>query len=235
MSINVKSSFRFLKWTLTAAILLIGAAPQLASAGIIIDGFNPNSPFVVAMPGLGSNGTGTAIGGNRDYFGTKTSLRGAIMAAVQGFGVLSSDASTTATGTMQYDGTPGDIVNPFGLGVGGIDLTQGGLNNQFHLTVGVDLSGYQATLAVWTSGNLFTSSFIVPQGPPTNDVFVSFASFGGANFANVGAIELRLNTGATPVAEADFVITNFSAVPEPSSVLLVLGLVAVGLCPRRKA
>jgi hypothetical protein len=233
MSINVKSSFRFLKWKLTVAILLIGAAPQLASAGIIIDGFNPNSPFIVAMPGSGTSGTGTVVGGNRDYFGTKSAARGGMMAATQGFGVLSSDATTTVVGIMQYDGTAGETVNPFGLG--GIDLTQGGLNNQFQLTVGVDLSGFQATLAVWAGGNLFTSSFIVPQGPPTNDVFVSFASFGAANFANVGAIELRLNTGATPVAEADFVITNFSAVPEPSSVLLVLGLGVAGLYRRRRA
>jgi hypothetical protein len=224
-----------LSWSLMIAVLLFATGPQVGEAGIIIDGFNPNSPFIVPLPGSGSDSTGTVLGGVRDYFGSKSGPLNATMVAIGGFGALSTDAFTTSTATMQYDSTPGDIVNPIGLGVGGIDLTQGGLNNQFQLTVGVDLAGYQATIAVWSGGNLYTSDFIVPQGSPTN-VVVPFTSLGfaGANFASIGAIELRLNTGATPVAEADFVIRGFNAVPEPSSLLLVLGLGSACLYRRRR-
>jgi hypothetical protein len=231
MSSLSKKFSHLLRWSLMIAVLLFATGPQVSKAGIIIDGFNPTSPFIVPLPGSGSDSTGTVLGGVRDYFGSKSGPLNATIVAIGGFGALSTDSFTTSTATMQYDGNAGRVVNVNGLG--GFDLTQAGLNNQFQLTVGVDLAGYQATMAVWSGGNLFTSSFIVPQGSPTN-VFVPFASFGGANFASIGAIELRLNTGATPVAEADFVIRGFSAVPEPSSLLLVLGFGSACLYRRRR-
>jgi hypothetical protein len=221
------------RWAFSIAMLLFSASSPLIRADIVIDDFNPALALTVTLPGNGSSNTGTAVGGGRDYFGTKSGLLNASMEASGGLGTLSTDALTTSTGTMQYDGTAGSVVNVFGLG--GLDLTQGGVNDQFQLAIGVDRPGFQATLAVWTGGNLFTTNFIVPQGSPTN-FFIPFASFGGANFGNVGAIELRLNTGFTPVAEADFSITAFNAIPEPaSSCLLILGLGLTSLCRRRKA
>jgi hypothetical protein len=175
-----------------------------------------------------------AIGGQRDLALTVTTM-------ADSNHTLSTNAA--ASGVAKYFETNGngffaftwdgdsdpDVLDPTGLG--GMDLTQGGVNTGILVRLTSDLET-DLTFEIYTNANDFsTLTLPIPAGIVAyQDFFFDFASFtptnAGANFASVGAIVLR---NSVSVFGNDVGIDLVAAVPEPHSVLLLaiggLGLV----------
>lgn len=204
-----------------AAIFLFGLllAPIPGRAQIVVDNFTTNqASLALTFPPAGTTASSSAsgaeiLGGERDIQVNLTSgvIAGNQMSAVvsSGFYSYSQDATIAGTGVVQWDGTDGSpTLNPTGLG--GIDLTAGGTQDAFVLSVQFDDLPVNLVLQVSTdAGNASTFTLAAPGliFSPT-DFVIPFASFTpsagtGANFANVGAITL---TAGSPVTAPDLVL-----------------------------
>lgn len=160
-----------------------------------------------------------AIGGERDLFVELTSASGELVLDVNGLtlGLLEFQASSTAQGDriITYDGADGDatVLDPTGLG--GIDLTAGGNASAISLTIGADQANGQLTVRVYTDGgNFSTATVAIPNtGGTANDSLVikytdfTVAAGTGADFTNVGAIEIEIEGIAAVDGQLDLVET----------------------------
>ncbi len=220
----------------TIALFLFATS---ARAELLIDVFDAAQTVSVSGAPLGPKSIFDSItapgilGGERDVFLQRTSANsGSISVDVDGSfaGALAyaSSPATTGSALMTYDGTDGASGINF-TGLGGIDLTQAGLNLGINLSTTSD-NGASVTFTIYTDATHF-SLFTVPVlADPTftfTDYFVDFASFvptgadGGANYTNVGAITVLLDGTSNP--GTDIGIDYFAAsVPEPAGSLLVL-------------
>lgn len=130
-----------------------------------------------------------------------------------GEGYLSFGTIDGGTGqrVVFWDGQGGNspIVNDTGLG--GVDLTQGGLATGFRLDVGADLAGGTAIVRVYSDDGVggtatrFSTGQVaigVTDGIATIPEYLPFTAFtatgGGVDFTRVGAIEFEI-TGAANV------------------------------------
>lgn len=99
---------------------------------------------------------------------------------------------------------------------------------------------YDMTFQVWTKiGSDYVLSeltkTVVSNGGLLNIGFM-FNEFTSANFADVGAIQMIVNTAGTGFPGMDFSIDIVGAVPEPGSLALAgLALAGLGMARRRKA
>ncbi len=175
--------------------------PFESSTGPVIDSFPAGTPveetFVAA----------DAIGGERELVAELTSGMTDDIVSIRtatGRLLVNPDFGAIGTYSVIWDGTadaPGGGVDPTGLG--GVDLTEvggvTGLGAGFSLEdVGFDQSGATIRLRVYSdAGNV--SQAVLTGIPPlqNNNFFVSFDDFnvlsgGGADFTNVGAIELEI-------------------------------------------
>jgi len=142
----------------------------------------------------------------------------------------SNDNNVVSELTVAWDGNDGSAaVNATGLG--GIDLTQGGLLDRFGLQLlAADSPGLTVAFTVYTAENLFstlTRTFDSAINAPQQEFF-EFANFtGNADFTNVGAVTLSLTGPAAMDASIALldVTEPPSSVPEPSAIfgLAVLG------------
>ena len=221
-----------------------------AEAIVVIDDFN--SSYSITIPGTTPGATGVdsftatseAIGGERDiYLERTTGNSGAVsMDISQSLASQLSYASAPFTSgnlLLVYDGMDGSsILNPTGLG--GIDITQGGLNTGIFLRSASDL-GSNITFSIYTDADHFSLLTMPINANPSfafTDYFASFnlfssmGSMGGADFTNVGAISLLLDgsTAGTDVSIATVIAT----VPEPGSCILIFSA-GLMLLMRRKA
>lgn len=236
--------------------LLAMVAPLLASqssAAVIIDGFTTYQAVTASGPPAGFKSANSstlapeAIGGERDLYVERTSANSGTVAmevASSGAGIASysSGLRTSGNGLIVWDGVDGGpAVVPTGLG--GLDLTQGGLNTAFRLSRTSDLGGFIRINVYEDASHISEALISVPADPtftflPVDVPFSSFApigSGGGANFANIGALSLFLNGGT---AGTDMGVETFVAVPEASPILAatsLLGLAALGWIRRDQA
>lgn len=178
--------------------------------GQTIDGFASNQR-VTASPPLPSSDPsrltdGDVMGGERDLFVRLTDGDDPFssVSIVTGAGLMRLASDTTVTGDAKivWDGvdSSADGVNPTGLG--GVDLTshEGDRMTGIALTVGADHPDSRVTLRVYSDGNNWTEyASIVPESPggaATKYLVFGFddspadRSGSGADFSNVGAIEL---------------------------------------------
>lgn len=245
----------------TAKLLSLAAATALIGAGsaqaiITVDDFEePLGSFQSvevdnSMPTdfdqLGPFDPNRVIGGYRDLQldlvqNGGLPFSGASAGVFAGRLFWSNDAGVSSGLTVQWDGDDNSsIIDPTGLG--GLDLTAGGLDRLAVELFQADLPGLTAKFTIWTDENNFSvlertfDSTIFS----TQTEFFEFADFdvaggSGADFADVGAIELMLMGPASIDAEIEIIgIVPPIGVPEASS-LLGLGFIGgLGLLSLRK-
>jgi hypothetical protein len=156
--------------------------------------------------------------------------------------VHDSGASVQGSSMTVWDGPDGDPLALDPTGLGGVDLSAGGLD-AFRLSyVLADLTG-NVSLTVYDAsdptGNTWSKADVsLPGGifAPV-DIDVPFTDFttvglnGPASFSNVGAIALQITNSTN--GSLDVLMSKVSVVPEPATGLLTLLGLAGTLIPLR--
>ncbi len=207
---------------LIVGLVLSVAAPS--SAAIIDDFSDAQGPVV--PPVFFDAQTGSMLGGERDV--NPVTLGGSFV-ALGGIATWSS-----ANGGILYDGVDNAAGNA--LGLGGVDLTDGGLADRFWVDfTAITLS--HSPMSVWVYGN--TGSDILgtnfsPSLGPVSILFSALSPSGnGADLSAATALRLGFNSGnLNQSASIDVFCTGDdsgclggtnSQVPEPGTWLLVAG------------
>jgi hypothetical protein len=231
-------------------ISLPGTVSSLITSGsfnMMIDDFKDQQRIVahpIASVGASNLTSGTVLGGQRDlhieYLGGSAE---AVLHA-NPFGMndvleFNQSAGVTAIATVTWDGIDGDMsITPSGGGLGGIDLTEGGLSQGFAFSLGVDAAGAgeNLTMRVFSGVDVSAVNIVLPvtNGTATTFQIVPFDAFvGDADFTSIDAIQLELG-GNNPSIDAQIgplsligpTVTNIPVtIPEPSGCLI--GLFAV--------
>ena len=202
-----------------SSAIVISAGDAGGTAGITIDNFaDPVAPQVASTGISNPNSTSeavAAIGGERDMTAERTS--GALNVdftanAIPGTLAIGSGPGATGFGIVSWDGIDGSpVVDTSGLG--GLDLTNGGQSTGFLLDTGGDFAG-TLTVTVHSGANSSNATVAVPAILPAHETFfVPFSSFAvaggtGADFASVGAVEMRIEGPAGFDAEVDLFQTH---------------------------
>ncbi|MCR9296740.1 MAG: DUF11 domain-containing protein, partial [bacterium] len=205
-------------------------------AGMIvtaIDTFNQTSQRVSdntndGIPVTSSIPAPEVIGGERDMYVNLTSATGAVQLSANDLdlglpGLLLFDSAGNGGGERRitWDGFDGDATSVDDTGLGSTDLTDASNALGLQLQVGADLSGGQAIVRLYTSDGIngsatrFSSATLnIPQtgGSVSQKEFIPFSSFtatsgGGADFTNIGAIELEISGANNVNGQADIIGT----------------------------
>ncbi len=234
---HAKTSAVFATLVLLLTVLLM---PAPGRAQIVVDDFSTNQASLsLTYPPAGTSASSSAsgagiLGGERDMQVNLTAgvIAGNTMSAVvsSGFFSYSQDATISGNGVLQWDGADSSpTLNPTGLG--GIDLTAGGTQDAFDLSLFFDDLPVNMTFTVFTdAGNASTFTLAAPGLVFSATRFViPFASFTtslgtGANFANVGAVTLSLGSAVSaPDVVIDFLRTTATIQATKTVAILVDG------------
>lgn len=179
------------------------------------------------------------LGGHRDLY---LEVVGGIAEAklrVNPFSINSNlqvdlSAGVTGMAVVTWDGTPGTTGMDPDNGLGGMDLTNGGMYNGLMIRLAVDAAGFgqSGEVRLHSGDDVSVAEFQMPVTEavnPTGFVFVPFADFtGDADAANAGALQLLIDaTNPSLDAQIDLVAltgpttVNFAFLPEPSSALTI--------------
>lgn len=234
---------KFLAATICAFGFATLAGP--ASAVVIIDDFSDaqeaNDPIDGADGPVSNQSAPGAIGGFRDLIAsnqTGGTVTGRVTVAVNEFGnsflQYSEGPGQIGTGTVIWDGSSGSDslvpTDPNGVdtspGLGGEDLTAGGLNTGLVLRINAD-KAYTLMIKLWdTAGNEATQTQNITQSPNTGSFerygfyFGDFAG-GSVDFADISAIGMEIQGVGELQTRMSFV--KATVVPLPASALLLLG------------
>ncbi len=200
--------------------VVITATDAAGTRGVSIDSFDltPQAVAVSSLvPATDANSmlAVEAIGGERDMSVELVSGPGDVEMRILHLDrpllSFSADSGAVGRGVVSWDGidSDGEQLDPIGLG--GVDLTEDGVNLGIEFLQGADLPGGVLTLTVYTDGDNFSSqSQTIPQTLlGTADVLTVFwfddfviGAGSGADFTNVGAIELEIL--GVPAMDAQF-------------------------------
>ncbi len=220
--------------------LLMPGTPSL-----LIDSFR-NAQKVVADPltpiatSTISDPTADVLGQERDIHVSLLLGIGEVKMRSNAFGVevlqYDTSAGVLGQGVVTWDGVDLSASLTPSLGLGDVDLTDGGQSTGLLMKLGVDPTGVGDTMKI----RLFTDSateysegeFLLPvtDGSAAEYVYFPFSDFtGSATPERVNAIQLWLGNGAKSVdAQVDFIGTlgpvrqDFQVVPEPAGATLAL-------------
>ena len=210
---------RRFKWALPLAVLMTLVIAVVVHALTSIDTFNDTAQVsdVDAVACSSASAPGTDIlGGERDILVTRTSGSGTVVAdadtSVADQLALSIGASTRGTALIQWDGADGTCtLNATGLG--GVNLTPD--DGLVIWVTSVDLNG-AVDLRIYTdAANYSTYNYVIPSAivSPGYAVYFPFEQFTnvgtGANYANVGAIEVLID--GTSIDSLDMTIDFVNA------------------------
>ena len=201
----------------------INSSQASGVTGQSIDSFNSTNQNATATGSSGTIGQSAiaaaeVIGGERDLFVQLTSTATGISLDVpaSALQLLEFSASATATGSrvVSWDGFDGDAATLNPTGLGGVDLTQSGINTGFLLQIGADQSDAQLQVTIHTDGaNSSSQTVTLPNtaGPANQLIFMPISGFSvasgtGGDFSNIGALEFEILQGSTAVdGQIDFV------------------------------
>ena len=188
----------------------ITAIEAMGSNGTTIDSFSTEQ-IVEASPPLpasspSSRSDGDVLGGERDLFVELTAgtdrFSAVSLISADGRLRLRSDTEVTGNARVVWDGVDDNGRDVFATGLSGVNLTEANGNTMtgILLRAGADQAGAQLRLRLYTDDSNWSEfSTTVPQtagGAPTSQVLIEFAdtpetsSGSGADYANIGAIEL---------------------------------------------
>jgi hypothetical protein len=214
-----------------SAVALVALVASQAQAALSIDGFNMTNQ---SQDGVGANTVAAveAIGGFRTLEVvsiTPGSLSATLaVGPVPAIGLsLSNDTGESSVSQVVWDAD--------GTGLGGVDLTQGGLiDNFFELAISsIDVGLVDLTLTVAdTLGGLSSASML---GAGVGTETVSFASFvGDVDFTTVDSITLSIDSDENSDLSLDYLKVDGRVIPEPTSALVFSVLGLVGVCSLRR-
>ncbi|MDG2382715.1 MAG: SdrD B-like domain-containing protein [Pirellulaceae bacterium] len=204
-------------------LLLLEQTSAVISPGestLVIDQFETPQSVMASSPVPSSNGStlsfaneSEVIGAERDMYVNMTAGIGEVQLRVNPFGmnpVLQYDSTSGVEGSsiVTWDGTDNDSNPTPSMGLGGRDLTQGGVNTGFTMALGIDSSGAGDTVEVklfqGDASNVSSASAAMPitGGTATGYLFLPFSDFPAPVSAdNVDAIQLIIG-GDTASADA---------------------------------
>lgn len=214
-----KSHFSLRRVAILSLILTFVLVGVVLAAPITLDTFDEAAQSLTI--GVVGSTSGTAddasiLGGERDILINNTSGGGAVTALVDNGGnnrfSLSQASGVTGNAVLVWDGNDNDATTVAPTGLGGVDLTDGATNDGFLFTIVSNDLAATMLLRVYSSATSYSDRTIsLPGNILTGhrvDMFFPFSSFSlgsgattAANFTNVGAVELRVNSGS--VADLD--------------------------------
>ncbi|MEZ6115191.1 MAG: SdrD B-like domain-containing protein [Pirellulaceae bacterium] len=210
------SYFVFQPGQTIGSVSLAAMTSSLVTPGdvdLLIDSFETNQVVTATSPAPASDGSTLQltdeteiIGRERDLFAALTSGAGEVDLRVNAFGldVLQFDSSSGVVGqsVVTWDGIDNDSNPTPTMGLGGRDLTNGGVNTGLAFRLGIDPTGAGETVTVSLFqggfGNVSTASGAIPvtDGTASGYLFIPFSDFvGPVTPDNVDAIQLEIGSG----------------------------------------
>ncbi len=194
----------------TVQQVVITAQDAAGAPGAPIDSYDITTQTVQASslgPTSASSSVAAAesLGGERDLFVELTQGSGRIELLANSFapGMLTyaSDPAAVGRRVITWDGADGDGAALAPSGLGGLDLTEAGANVALRLIMGADQNDGIATITVYTdAANYSRVAVPIPNtvtGAAEVTIILRLQDFvtvagSGADFANVGAVQLEI-------------------------------------------
>ena len=193
--------------------VVVTSSELQGATGMMIDSFATTSQYVSGSlhggkTGTSSASTSDAIGDHRNLFVQLTTAGGGVSLGANSDwpGLLDFGANSASNGLfwVNWDGYNNNpaVLNPTGLGQ--VDITSQGASTGIELNAGADHDGGAIMLKVYSDANDWSwASVPIPNTTDgslssSGSQFVAFSSFMvgggmGANFSQVGAIQLSIN------------------------------------------
>ncbi|MFO0868385.1 MAG: DUF11 domain-containing protein [Pirellulales bacterium] len=196
----------------THFLVVATAADVDGTLGRPIDNFLSPGPSITATQGVpdaavqSSLPPAETIGGERDLQAQMTS--GGVTDNVKfnaAGNLLNLDPTVNANGLYiaTWDGPDANPTSLNATGLGGVDLTEGGINSGILMRVQVDKANSVIKFRVFTNAGNVSEQTISNIAPNIlQDVYFPFTGFApsvgtGANFASVGAVQLEVQSNVT--------------------------------------
>ncbi len=245
--------------TLLLAVASGIPAPEARAATITIDPFEApdpgeafftfnsedDPPFVPRQRALLETSDGGILGGERDVLmevvGAPTVFSGSgevgLPSGILQFGTY---GEAPVKISLQYDGLDAGDSTADGLvdaeGLADVDLTDGGSNwaleMQFvSLDAGDDpMTDMTLKITAVGDGGSATYEGLIAESVDPFEIRIPFADFSDSSvMESVGSLTFSLNGSAAPTANVDFELDNLAAVPEPSTLILLIALAGCSL------
>ena len=229
--------------------LITPGAPNL-----IIDNFDNNQGVTAdTYTSTLSDPLAVVLGVERDMYVRLVSGVGQVGLRSNAFGVAVLQYDTTSGvvghGIITWDGVDMSASPTPSLGLGNLDLTQGGLNEGIVFNLGIDATGAGDQLHFRIFGDdasVYSEGIVtipITDGTASGTAYLPFSSLvGPVTPDSVNAIQLIMGDGAKSVdAQFDQIgalgpkTQNFELIPEPASLTLALSALLGLLGLRRKA
>ena len=196
---------------ITSSRITITSTDAQGAPGLTIDGFTTRQTVTAPMPVgttiVSAQAAAEALGGERDMSATLTAGQtGDAVTLDAGSGLLAINAGFNALGQYKitWDGADNNAssLNPIGLrsGGSGVDLTSGGTSSYLEIAGVAEKAGGTGRVRIYTDANNFSQATVTLGVNTSQSLLLSLATDftvaggSGANFTNVGAIELQVDT-----------------------------------------
>ena len=231
-----------MKRALLAGVAVFAMAPAANAASVLIDGFDSQQRAIDVASGLESMfseiNDPSVLGEYRDISASNDNgtVEGTEVRVFNSALAFSNIAFESGEGFLTYDGQDGSMaVNTTGLG--GFDLTFGGLGTGFEYEVIQADAELGFTVEAYDMVGGFSSFMtVLPETLTTQTFTGSFDQFmGDADLTNLGALRFIASSRGVPNIDAAIGSISVSIIPLPAGVFLLGGaLLGLGAAARRR-